>query len=166
MSQSGAAHRISATGIVTAISARVRSRADWGRIGLSVRGPLLTLALAILFDQMARQDVPFAHPFPFLLLSVVYATYSGGLRPGIVSAGVMLLYAVGFLKDPGSVIPRYAPENAYTLLALGVAVPLTVMLVARLRDAAERSRAIELSQAEAERLTQERRPDLWEKHEP
>jgi PAS domain S-box-containing protein len=116
-----------------------------------VRGPLLTLALAILFDLMARQGLPFAHPFPFLLLSVVYATYSGGLRPGIISAAVMLLYALGFLKEPGA-IPRYSPGNGYTLLALGVAVPLTVLLVVRLREAADRARAIQLSRAEAERL--------------
>lgn len=152
MTESGAAHRISGTEILAAISARVRSRPDWTRVGPSVRGPLLTLALAILFDQMARHGVQFAHPFPFLLLSVVYATYSGGLRPGVLSAGVMLLYAVGFLKEPGSIIPRYAPENAYTLLALGVAVPLTVMLVLRLREAAERARGVELARAEAERL--------------
>jgi two-component system, cell cycle sensor histidine kinase and response regulator CckA len=152
MTESGAAHRISATEILAAISARVRTRADWTPIGLSVRGPLLTLGLAILFDQMARHGIPFAHPLPFLLLSVVYASYSGGLRPGVISAGIMLLYALGFLKEPGSIIPRYAPENAYTLLALGVAVPLTVMLVVRLRDAAARARAVEVSRAEAERL--------------
>ena len=151
MTDSGAAHRISRSRILAAISSRVRSREDWTRIGLSVRGPLLTLALAILFDQMARQGLPFAHPFPFLLLSVVYATYSGGLRPGIISGVVMLLYALGFLKEPGSEL-RYAPGNAYTLLALGVAVPLTVLLIVRLRDALDRARGIELSRAEAERL--------------
>src|SRR5918992_1226365 len=150
MTESGAAHRISGSRVLAAVSARVRSREDWTRIGLSVRGPLLTLALAIVFDQMARQGLPFAHPFPFLLLSVVYATYSGGLRPGIISGVVMLLYALGFLKEPGSIL-RYASGNAYTLLALGVAVPITVMLVGRLRAAAERTRAIELSRAEAER---------------
>jgi two-component system cell cycle sensor histidine kinase/response regulator CckA len=151
MTESGASHRISGSRVLAAVSARVRSRDDWARIGLSVRGPLLTLALAILFDQMARQGLAFAHPFPFLLLSVVYAAYSGGLRPGIISGVVMLLYALGFLKEPGSML-RYTPGNAYTLLALAVAVPLTLLLVVRLRDAAERARAIALARDEAERL--------------
>ncbi|HYF39709.1 MAG TPA: response regulator [Gemmatimonadales bacterium] len=151
MTQSGAARRIGGSGFLGAVSSRVRSRKDWARIGLSVRGPLLTLGLAILFDQIARQGLPFAHPFAFLLLSVVYATYSGGLRPGIISGLLTLLYAVHFLAEPGSFL-RYPPGNAYTLLALAVAVPVTVLLVAQLRDAAERARAVELSRAEAERL--------------
>jgi PAS domain S-box-containing protein len=151
MTDSGAAHRVSGSRILARVSARVRSREDWTRIGLSVRGPLLTLAAAILFDQMARHGLPFAHPFPFLLLSVVYSSYSGGLRPGIISALLTLLYALHFLAEPGSIL-RYTAGNAYTLLALTVAVSLTLLIVVRLRDAAERARGVELSRTEAERL--------------
>jgi PAS domain S-box-containing protein len=139
------------SGVLARLTGRIRSVEDWPRIGLSVRGPLLTLATAILFDVMARNGVPFAHPFPFLLLTVVYSSYSGGLRPGVVSALLTILYAVHFLAEPGSIF-RYTPANAYTLLGLGLAVPLTLLLVVRLRDASERANAIELSRAEAERL--------------
>lgn len=149
MTESGAAHRISGSGILARISPRTRD--DWARIGLSVRGPLLTLALAILFDQMARHGLPFAHPFPFLLLTVVYSSYSGGLRPGVISALLTLLYALHFLAEPGLIL-RYTAGHAYTLLALAIAVPLTVFLVVRLRDAAERAHEVELSREEAERL--------------
>ncbi|HEX5962567.1 MAG TPA: hypothetical protein VFY42_02480, partial [Gemmatimonadales bacterium] len=127
------------------------STADWVRVGANVRGPLLTLATAIIFDVLARHNLPIAHPFPFLLFTAVYATYSGGLRPGLISALVTLVYAVHFLSEPGTII-QYTPTNAYSLLAIGVAVPVTVLLVARLQAAAQRARAVELSRDEAERI--------------
>jgi two-component system cell cycle sensor histidine kinase/response regulator CckA len=151
MTESGAARRVSDSGILARVSARARSREDWARIGLSVRGPLLTLALAIVFDLMARNGLPVPQPFPFLLLTVVYAGYSGGLRPGLISGLLTLLYAVHFLSEPGSIL-RYTPGHAYTLLGLAITVPLTVLLVVRLRETADRAKVIELSRNEAERL--------------
>jgi two-component system, cell cycle sensor histidine kinase and response regulator CckA len=151
MTESGAAHRITGSGILARLSARARSRKDWARIGPSVRGPLLTLATAIVFDQMARRGLPVVHPFAFLLLTVVYSGYSGGVRPGVISGLLTLLYAVHFLAEPGSIF-RYSPGSAYTLLGLALAVSLTVLLVARLREAAEHAKAVELSRTEAERL--------------
>jgi two-component system cell cycle sensor histidine kinase/response regulator CckA len=147
MGESGAAQRVTGTALV----ARVASGAEWARVGASVRGPLLTLATAILFDVLARNNLPISHPFPFLLLSAVYSAYSGGLRPGVISALVTLVYAVHFLSEPGSIL-RYTPPHAYSLLALSVAVPLTVILVARLKEQAERARAIQLSRDQVERV--------------
>jgi two-component system, cell cycle sensor histidine kinase and response regulator CckA len=151
MTESGAARRISGTGLLARASAGGRSREDWTRIGLSVRGPLLTLVLAIVFDLMARNQLQLTHPFAFLLLTVVYSTYSGGLRPGLISGLLTILYAVHFLSEPRSIL-QYTPANAYTLLALAFAVPLTVLLVARLKELAERARRIELSRAEVEEV--------------
>jgi two-component system cell cycle sensor histidine kinase/response regulator CckA len=151
MTESGAAHRMGVAGILARVTAHARSRDDWARIGLSVRGPLLTLVLAIVFDQMARHDLTVADPFGFLLLTVVYATYSGGLRPGLVSGLLTLLYAVHFLSEPGSIL-HYRPGNAYSLVGLIITVPLAVLLVARLKVAADQAHAIALSRDEAERL--------------
>jgi PAS domain S-box-containing protein len=151
MTESGAAPRVSGSSIIARASTRARSREDWTRIGLSVRGPLLTLALAILFDQMARHDLPVGHPFAFLFLSIVYSTYSGGIRPGLISGLLTVLYAVHFLSEPRSIL-HYTAAHAYTLLGLTLAVPVTVLLVGRLKGTAERARAIELSRSEAERL--------------
>ena len=150
MGESGA-HRIPGTALVARAVAQVASGAEWARVGASVRGPLLTLATAILFDVLARHNLPIAHPFSFLLLTAVYSAYSGGLRPGVISALVTLVYAVHFLSEPGSIL-RYAPSNAYSLLALGLAVAVTVILVARLKEQAERGRAIQLSRNEVERV--------------
>jgi PAS domain S-box-containing protein len=151
MGQSGAVHRISRSGLLARTAARVPSRADWARIGLSVRGPLLTLATAIGFNELAGHSLQVSHPFAFLLLTVVYSTYSGGLWPGIVSGVLMVLYAVHFLSTPGAIL-HYTPGNAYMLVGVALSSAATIALVNRLRHAAQSARAIEVSRDEAERL--------------
>ena len=151
MTESGATHRIGGSGFLARVSTLIRFKEDWTRVGLSVRGPLLTLATAIGFDLMERRDLPVTDPFVFLLFTVVFSAYSGGVRPGVVSGVLTLLYALHFLSQPGALL-HYTPGNAYTLLGLALVVIGTVVLTARLREAAERARAIELSRSEAERL--------------
>jgi two-component system, cell cycle sensor histidine kinase and response regulator CckA len=151
MTESGATHRVSGSGLVARAAELIRFKENWSRVGASVRGPLLTLATAIVFDQMGRHNLPTPHPFPFLLFTVVYSTYSGGLHPGVVSGVLTMLYALGFLSQPERLL-HYTSGNAYTLLGLALVVIGTVALTARLREAAERARGIELSRAEAERL--------------
>src|SRR5918994_7053122 len=150
MAQSGAVQRVTGSTFVRRAT-RLATEADWARVGLYVRGPLLTLATAIVFDVLARNAYPVAHPFPFLLFTVVYSTYSGGLKPGLISALVTLVYAVHYLSEPGSII-RYTPTNAYSLLAIGVAVPVTVLLVARLQARAQRASEMQLARDEAEQI--------------
>ena len=89
MAQSGAVQRVTGSTFVRRAT-RLATDADWGWLGSYVRGPLLTLGTAIVFDLLARNGQPIAHPFPFLLFTVVYSTYSGGLKPGLVSAVVTL----------------------------------------------------------------------------
>jgi PAS domain S-box-containing protein len=144
-------HRISGSGILARATAIARSREDWIRIGASARGPLFTAAVDILFDQLARHHLSVAFPFSFLLLTVIYSTANGGFRPGLVSGLIMIVYARGFLAEPGALL-HYTPANAYTLVGLILIVPTTVVMVGRLREAAERGRHIALSRLEAERL--------------
>jgi two-component system cell cycle sensor histidine kinase/response regulator CckA len=151
MGESGAFQRVAVTGVVARALARVSSRTEWARVGPSVRGPLITLATTILFDVLARHGFAIAHPFGFLLLTAVYSTYSGGLRPGIISGLVTLVYAIHFLSEPGFIL-RYTPANVYSLLVQGVAVPVTVILVGRLKERAERGRVVQLSRNEVERV--------------
>jgi hypothetical protein len=139
----------------TALAARaialVRTGTDWARGGAYVRGPLLTLATVILFDQLRRHNLPITYPFPFLILAAVYATYSGGIGPGVISALVTMVYALHFLSEPGAIL-RYTPSNGYSLLALGLAIIGIIMLVARLKERAERARSIELARDEIARV--------------
>ncbi|HEU4681801.1 MAG TPA: ATP-binding protein [Gemmatimonadales bacterium] len=150
MAQSDAARRESGSALLVRAAERLPSRADWARIGRSVRGPLLTLATVVLFDVLRRNALPVAHPFPFLILTVIYSAYRGGLLPGLISALVATLYAVHFFSEPGLI--RYTPVNAYSLLALGLIMPVTAVLAARLHDAAQQARAMQLSRAEVERV--------------
>src|SRR5918997_4353567 len=149
MAQSGAVRRVGSTFVRRAT--RLAADANWAWVGGYVRGPLLTLATAIVFDLLARNSYPVAHPFPFLLFTVVVSTYSGGLKSGLISGLVTLLYALHYLSEPGSII-RYTPTNAYSLLAIGVAVPVTVLLVARLKERAQRAQELQLAHDEAEQI--------------
>jgi PAS domain S-box-containing protein len=151
MGGSGAVPRLSGTAHVARTVARLATGSEWSRVGVYVRGPLLTLAVVILFDILRRNDLPIAQPFPILLLTVIYATYSGGIRPGVISALVTLVYALHFLSEPGAIL-RYTPSNGYSLLALAVALSVTVLLVARLRERAERAHAIQLARDDVARV--------------
>ncbi len=151
MAETGAARRGSGSALLIRAAERLPSRADWARIGQNVRGPLLTLAIAIGLDILARNGLPVAQPFPFLMLTVIYSAFQGGIRPGSISAVLALLYAVHFLSEPGSIL-RYSPAHAYSLLGLAIILPLTVVLVARVRDVALRARAKQLSRAEIDRI--------------
>ncbi|MEO8089257.1 MAG: ATP-binding protein [Gemmatimonadales bacterium] len=147
MGQSGAARRVTGTALVARAVARVTAGTEWARVGPYVRGPLLTVAAVILFDQLRRHNFPITQPFPFLILAAVYTTYSGGIGPGIISALLTLVYALHFLSEPGAIL-RVTPSNGYGLLALALALAGTILLVARLRERAERARSIQLSSDE------------------
>ncbi|MGH7510683.1 MAG: ATP-binding protein [Gemmatimonadales bacterium] len=151
MAESGAAQSGGGSALLVRALARLPFRSDWARIGASVRGPLITLAIAIGFDLLARNGFPIAHPLPFLMLAVVYSGYLGGLRPGLISAVLAFLYALHFLSQSGSIL-RYSPAHAYSLLAFGIVLGITVVLMARLHDAMRRARAIQLSREELERI--------------
>jgi len=104
--------------------------ADWLRIGLSVTGPLLTLAVAIAIDLLARRDIPVPNPTPILLLTVAYAGLRGGLQPAIVSALVTLVYGVHYFAEAGRPF-HYTTEGALSLAALVIAAPAMALLAGR-----------------------------------
>ena len=124
---------------------------DWVRLGASVRGPLLTLAILIGLDQLARHGTPLSYPFPLLILTVMYAAYSGGLLPASVSAVLTSLYALHYFSDNGLPL-RYTERNGFALLMVALVAGATAVVVSRLREAALRGRASELDRADAEAL--------------
>jgi two-component system cell cycle sensor histidine kinase/response regulator CckA len=125
---------------------------DWRRIGESVRGPLLTLAAAVVLDVLRRHDMGILTPFPILLLTVVYSAYAGGLRPALVSVVITILDALHFFAEPGRPL-HYTPGNAGSLVAVACSALLTGVVVARLQERLAHARAIEVSRAEAEELS-------------
>ena len=129
----------------------IRPRAGWKRAAETVWGPLLTLAVLIVLDLLARAGMPLLEPFPVLLFTVAISGYLGGLRTALVSAVLTVLYGVHFFAEPGMPL-RYRPGGAMSLLVVGLIAPGVAILVSRLHDAARRGREAELSRAEAEGL--------------
>jgi PAS domain S-box-containing protein len=124
---------------------------DWGRIGECVRGPLLTLGVAVLLDVLRRHGVAPISPFPILILTVVYSAYVGGILPALVSVAFTVLNALHFFARPGVPL-HYTPSNAGSLLAVALSTLLAGLVVARLHERVRKTEALELSAADAEAL--------------
>jgi two-component system cell cycle sensor histidine kinase/response regulator CckA len=135
----------------TSLRRVISQRPDWRAVGASVRGPLLTLAVAIILDTLARQGVAVVYPFPLLILTLIYATSSGGLRSGLVSAVLTVLYAVHFFSEPRSSL-HYTRNGALSLILVGIVAPVIAIVVARLRSAANAAHGLEFTRAEVEAM--------------
>src|SRR6185295_6798963 len=148
MAQSGAVQSVQGS---TSFRGLVSRRPDWRVVGASVRGPLLTLAVAIVLDILAREGVAVVYPFPLLILTVMYAASSGGLRSGLVSAVLTVLYAVHFFSEPRSSL-HYTRSGAASLILVGIAAPVVAIVVAHLRSAASVARSVQFTRAEVEAM--------------
>ena len=127
-------------------------RPDWARIAACVRGPLLTLAAAVVLDVLRKHDMGIQSPFSVLLLTVVYSAYIAGLRPALVSVAVGALYAIHYFSEPGLPL-HYTSEAATSLVAVVGSSLLAGLLASRLHDRSRRAEAMELSRADAEALS-------------
>jgi PAS domain S-box-containing protein len=103
---------------------------EWRQVGLSVLGPLLTLAVAIGADLLARRGVPIPNPVPLLMASILFAALRGGLPAGLVSALLTVLYAAHYYSGRGAEL-AYRTEDALSLAAVTLAAPLTALLAVR-----------------------------------
>jgi len=150
MPQSSASTAAPQSGLVGPLVASARP-IDWATIGASVRGPLLSLAAAVLLDVLRRREILLPSPFSVLFLTIVYAAYTGGLRPALVSVAITVLYAVHFLAEPGPPL-HYTGDHAAGLMAVASASLLGAILVARLHARVRSAEAHELTRADAEAL--------------
>jgi PAS domain S-box-containing protein len=108
-------------------------QADWLRTGRSVIGPLLTLALAIAADLLARRGLPRPEPIAPLFLAVAYAGLQGGLQPGLISAVITIVYGAHYFAEPG--LPfHYTLEGALSFGVLALAAPALAILTGRRGD--------------------------------
>jgi H+/gluconate symporter-like permease len=69
----------------------------WPRFG----GALLTVCAAAALELASGTVLRVPNPPAILLLTTVFATFSGGLRAGLISAALSWLYLAYFLDEPG-----------------------------------------------------------------
>lgn len=118
-----------------ALTPRGRSRAreeEWLRVGHAVVGPLLTLAVAIAADLLARRGLVSLNPNPLLMATVAYAGLRGGLQPGLIIGVISLVYAAHFFAEPGQPF-HYTLERGLGFAAVALAAPAIAVLAARHR---------------------------------
>lgn len=111
-------------------------RARRVRIAHEIRGPLVTLLVLILFDIFNHLAIRIPNPAPIYLTAVVYAAFVGGLRPGLISAGLTMLYAAYFFSTPHTLF-QYTPDNALRVLILVITTPIMTVMVGVLKNRLE-----------------------------
>jgi hypothetical protein len=93
----------------------------WPRFG----GALLTVCAAALLELISRTALRVPNPAAILVLTTVFSAFSGGLRPGLISAAVSWLYLAYFLDEPGPGL-AYAGDNVRRLVVWVVSLPAIV----------------------------------------
>jgi hypothetical protein len=89
-----------------------------------VSGPIATLLLAVLLDQLARHGLLGFNPVPLLLLVVAGAAVRGGVWSGVVSGVLAALYAVHYYDSRLGVGLNYTPSDARDLLLVCAIAPV------------------------------------------
>jgi signal transduction histidine kinase len=109
---------------------------------IPVKKPLLLvgiMAFAMGLDLAAQDMANFSSPGLFLLPAIAVVGMLGGLRPALIAAGVVVIFAAGIYGGRGPVF--HSPWDALArLLLLAMASPIIAMVVGlqhrRLEDAA------------------------------
>lgn len=131
--------------------ADMRRRFQPPGISASVRGPLLTLATAIVFDVLARSGLVVQTPFPVMILTVVYAAIAGGIRPASISALVTTVYAVHFFSDEVGFLV-YNADGFAGLVSTTAAAWISAVAVSRIARAEQLPVPRELTEEEADAI--------------
>jgi len=137
-----------------------RRSAFWLRWG----GPLLTLVLLGGLEVVSREILRIPDPFAVLFLATVLATFTGGLRSGLISAGLAWLY-LGYISSVPGQLFRFSGEALGRVLMWAVIMPVTVIIIALMKRRAdrasdeivrrEREHSVELAASLAERVRAE-----------
>ena len=140
----------------SAIQAWRRSHADLlARCG----GPVLTAAAAAVLVVLSRRMYDIPDGFAILVLTTVVATFTGGRRVGLVSAGLTVLYLVYVASPPGAPF-RSGGESLGRIIVWAIILPLMVVIIALMKRRAdeasdeivrrEREHSVELATSLAE----------------
>ena len=103
-------------------------------------GPAVTLATVVVLEALALLGYRVPNPPAFILLAVVLAAYSGGLRIGLASAVLGWIYFAWSFSLPGNPF-RYSEPDFARVLIWAFATPTMAILVGTLRRDADRAHA-------------------------
>ena len=119
----------------------------WPRFG----GALLTVCAAAVLELASGTALRVPNPPAILLLTTVFATFSGGRRSGLISAALSWLYLAYFFEQPGPGV-AYAADNMRRLVVWAISLPAIVLMIGTLKRRAECA-SDEIVRRERERST-------------
>jgi len=99
-------------------------------------GPLFTLGTLVSIELLARLGFEIPNPPAILLLVVVFSAFTGGLRPGLISAAIAWMYFAYFFSNPGQPF-HYTDANLRRVIVWAVATPSIVVMVGLLKGRSE-----------------------------
>ncbi len=102
----------------------------------NIEGPLVTLAVILAIELLDRTAYHIYNPAPVYLAAVVYAAFSGGLVPGLISGALTMIYACYFFSIPDQVF-HYTTDNASRVIVLFLATPAIALMAGVLKRRSE-----------------------------
>lgn len=125
------------------------------RLKTTLTGPLLTLLAAAVIEAFSRTVYPIPNPPAILLITVVFSAFYGGMRTGLLSAGIAWLYFVYAFSIPGEFL-HYTRADGARVLIWAIATPLIATMTGLLKRHAQRSLELERRNAVLEARITER----------
>ena len=104
----------------------------------NTEGVLITLATIFFIELLDHTAFHIPNPAPIYLAAVVYAAFSGGMVPGLVSVALTMLYAYYFFSSPGHFL-HYTHHNANRVIILSLATPAIAIMAGILKRRSERA---------------------------
>lgn len=116
------------------------------KLWTEIAGPVLTLAAVAAIELLGQIAFKIPNPPAILLMLVVSSAFTGGLRPGLISAAIAWTYFAYFFSIPDQPF-HYSAENLRRVMVWAVTTPSIVVMVGLLKRRAER--AFEMAKANA-----------------
>lgn len=99
-------------------------------------GPLLTVGALVALELLSGTVLRIPNPPAVLLLTTVYAAFSGGRRSGLISAAITCVYLAYFFSVPGQPF-RYTDEDLRRVIVWFVTIPVLALMVALMKQRAD-----------------------------
>ncbi|MEK7326501.1 MAG: ATP-binding protein [Chloroflexota bacterium] len=115
----------------------IQHKSGRGRWGQMI-GPATTVLVAAVTEILSGTTFRVPNPPAFLLLSLVFAAFTGGLGSGLISAAVAWLYTAYFFSLPGQPF-QYADEILRRVVVWALTMPATALMVGLLKRRAGRA---------------------------